>query len=179
MIADTVVTKVKPLVALDAPTRGHAAAVADILALGRAALDAVSRAMRTSPEMRLNRVVARAPVDLEDLLFELEPMQKETPIAQLAVRLGVSSPQLRSMALRLQRLALVKVTVDGVALTPAGRLKLARIEEARSVVLRRVGAELLPSLSASEAEHVISFLQYLATRAEVVAEEQLRGGRKM
>src|SRR5205085_5710238 len=49
-----------------------AAQAADILALGRAALDVIGRALRSSPEVRANRVMARWPLDLEDLLLELE-----------------------------------------------------------------------------------------------------------
>src|SRR5687768_2009393 len=117
---------------------GSAAQAADILALGRAALDVIGRALRSSPEVRSNRVMARWPLDLEDLLLELEPMQVETPITELAARLGVSTAQLRSTALRLQRLALVRVSSAGVSLTPTGRQKLARLEMARAAVLRRI-----------------------------------------
>jgi hypothetical protein len=149
-----------------------AAQAADILALGRAALDVIGRALRSSPEVRANRVMARWPLDLEDLLLELEPMQVETPITELAARLGVSTAQLRSTALRLQRLALVKVSSAGVALTATGRQKLARLEMARAAVLRRI-ARGLDSSDSDRSKLVIDALGVLIDQAERVVEEQL------
>jgi hypothetical protein len=149
-----------------------AAQAADILALGRAALDVIGRALRSSPEVRANRVMARWPLDLEDLLLELEPMQNETPITELAARLGVSTAQLRSTALRLQRLALVKVSSAGVALTATGRQKLARLEMARAAVLRRI-ARGLETIQNDRSRMVIEALGVLIEQAERVVEEQL------
>jgi hypothetical protein len=157
----------------DAPSGPRSEAqLADILALGRAALDAIGRALRSAPEVRANRVMARWPVDLEDLLLELEPMQAETPITELAARLGVSTAQLRSTALRLQRLSLVRVSSEGVSLTATGRQKLARLEMARAAVLRRisVGLETLP---ADNAKLLIDFLATVIDRADTVVEGQL------
>ncbi len=153
-------------------TSGSPAQVADILALGRAALDAIGRALRSAPEVRANRVMARWPVDLEDLLLELEPMQAETPITELAARLGVSTAQLRSTALRLQRLSLVRVSSEGVSLTASGRQKLARLEMARAAVLRRIATG-LETLDADDAKLVIGFLGTVIDRADVVVEGQL------
>lgn len=151
---------------------GSAAQIADILALGRAALDAIGRALRSSPEVRANRVMARWPLDLEDLLLELEPIQAETPITELAARLGVSTAQLRSTALRLQRLALVRVSSAGVALTAGGRQKLARLEMARAAVLRRI-ARGLDMLDTDRSKVVLGALGVLIDQAERVVEEQL------
>lgn len=151
---------------------GSAALAADILALGRAALEVIGRTLRSAPEVRANRVMARWPLDLEDLLLELEPMQAETPITELASRLGVSTAQLRSTALRLQRLGLVKVSTAGVALTPTGRQKLARLEMARASVLRRL-ARGLESLEPGKAKTVIEALQTLIDRGENLVDEQL------
>ena len=145
---------------------------ADILALSRAAYDAVSRALRSAPEVRANRVMARWPVDLEDLLLELEPMQAETPIHKLAARLGVSSAQLRSTALRLQRLSLVKVSSEGVALTALGRQKLARLEMARAAVLRRIATN-LEGVSAADAQLIQKVLAALVDHTEEVIDGQL------
>lgn len=150
--------------------------MADILALGRAALDSIHRALRSAPEVRANRVMSRWPVDLEDLLLELEPMQVETPIAKLAARMGVSTAQLRSTALRLQRLSLLKVSSEGVSLTASGRQKLARLEMARATVLRRVVTG-LDQLSADQAKLVLGFLDRLIDRAELVVDHQLGDGR--
>ncbi|MCK6547348.1 hypothetical protein L6R52_15980 [Myxococcota bacterium] len=122
--------------------------------------------------MRANRVMARWPLDLEDLLLELEPMQVETPITELAGRLGVSTAQLRSTALRLQRLSLVKVSSAGVALTPSGRQKLARLEMARAAVLRRI-ARGLESLDAERSKLVLESLEVLIEHAELVVDEQV------
>lgn len=151
---------------------GSAAQLADILALGRAVLDTIGRALRSAPEVRANRVMARWPVDLEDLLLELEPMQAETPITELAARLGVSTAQLRSTALRLQRLSLVKVSSEGVSLTATGRQKLARLEMARAAVLRRIATG-LQDLPAEHADLVIRFLSTVMDRADDVIEGQL------
>lgn len=151
---------------------GSAARAADILALGRAALDVIGRALRSSPEVRANRVMARWPLDLEDLLLELEPMQVETPITELAGRLGVSTAQLRSTALRLQRLSLVKVSSAGVALTPGGRQKLARLEMARAAVLRRI-AHGLEALDPERSKLVLESLEVLIDHAEQVVDEQV------
>src|SRR5262245_33690158 len=151
---------------------GSAAQAADILALGRAALDVIGRALRSSPEVRSNRVMARWPLDLEDLLLELEPMQQETPITELAARLGVSTAQLRSTALRLQRLALVRVSSAGVSLTGTGRQKLARLEMARAAVLRRI-ARGFEALENDRSKVVIEALGALLEQAERVVEEQL------
>lgn len=149
-----------------------AAQLADILALGRAALDAIGRAVRSAPEVRANRVMARWPVDLEDLLLELEPMQAETSITELAARLGVSTAQLRSTALRLQRLSLVRVSSEGVALTPIGRQKLARLEMARAAVLRRIAVG-LDDLSAENMKLLLTFLGSVIDRADTVVEGQV------
>jgi hypothetical protein len=116
--------------------------------------------------------MARWPLDLEDLLLELEPMQVETPITELAARLGVSTAQLRSTALRLQRLALVRVSSAGVALTPMGRQKLARLEMARAAVLRRI-ARGLENVDPDRSRQVIDALGVLIEQAERVVEEQL------
>jgi Mn-dependent DtxR family transcriptional regulator len=151
---------------------GTAAQAADILALGRAALDVIGRALRSSSEVRANRVMARWPLDLEDLLLELEPMQTETPITELAARLGVSTAQLRSTALRLQRLALVKVSSAGVSLTATGRQKLARLEMARAAVLRKI-ARGFEALDTERSRVVIEALGALLDQAERVVEEQL------
>lgn len=151
-----------------------AAHAADILALARATLDGVSRALRTAPEVRANRLMARAPVDIEDVLMELQPMQAETSITELAGRLGVSPAQLRSTALRLQRLGLVKVSPDGVALTGTGRQKLARLEMARAAVLRRLAVN-LDELPAEQARMVLSMLSGLLERTEDVVERHIGG----
>lgn len=143
-----------------------------MLALGRAALDAIGRALRSAPEVRANRVMARWPVDLEDLLLELEPMAAETPITELAARLGVSTAQLRSTALRLQRLSLVKVSSEGVSLTATGRQKLARLEMARAQVLQRVAGS-LDSLPRDHADLVIKFLTSVIDQADSVVDGQL------
>lgn len=156
---------------------GRAAYAADILALSRATIDAMHRALRSSPEVRENRVMSRWPLDLEDVLLELEPTAKETSISSLASRLGVSTAQLRSTALRLQRMSLVKVNSDGVSLTHQGRQKLAKLEMARAKVLRRIAEGLDAPLSESEAIQVISFLNVLLERAEAVVETQLSGSR--
>lgn len=149
-----------------------AAHAADILALARATLDSVTRAMRTAPEVRANRLMARVPVDMEDVLLELEPMQEQTSIVELAGRLGVSPAQLRSTALRLQRLALVKVSPEGVALTATGRSKLARLEMARAAVLRRLAGD-LDQLPPAEARLVLRFLSQLLDRTEEITEGHL------
>ena len=149
-----------------------AAHAGDILALVRAALDGVNRALRTAPEVRANRLMARVPVDMEDVLLELEPMQAETPISELASRLGVSPAQLRSTALRLQRLSLLKVSPEGVSLTGAGRQKLARLEMARAAVLRRVAGD-LESLPPADARLVLRFLARLLDRSEAVVDHHL------
>jgi hypothetical protein len=154
------------------PASGTPAQLADILALGRAALDAIGRALRSAPEVRANRVMARWPVDLEDLLLELEPMQAETPITELAARLGVSTAQLRSTALRLQRLSLVRVSSEGVSLTATGRQKLARLEMARAAVLRRIATG-VAGLDSDNAKLLIEFLGSVIDRADVVVEGQL------
>jgi hypothetical protein len=151
---------------------GSAAQAADILALGRAALDVIGRALRSSPEVRSNRVMARWPLDLEDLLLELEPMQQETPITELAARLGVSTAQLRSTALRLQRLALVKVSSAGVSLTATGRQKLARLEMARAAVLRKI-ARGFEAFDGEKSKMMIQALSALLEQAERVVEDQL------
>ena len=152
---------------------GSAAQAADILALGRAVMDAIERAIRIAPEVRSARVMARWPLEPEVLLLELEPMQAETSLAALATRLGVSSPQLRSTALRMQRLGLVRVSPEGVALTPAGRQRLARLERARAVVLRRIAPN-LDQLPAASARHFIELLGAVLEQAERVGEENLR-----
>lgn len=152
---------------------GRASYSADILALSRAAIEAMHRALRSAPEVRENRVMSRWPVDLEDLLFELEPTSAETSISDLAARLGVSTAQLRSTALRLQRMSLVRVNEDGVGLTVQGRQKLARLEQARATVLRRIADGIESPLSESEAQQVMRFLRLLADRAEAVLETQL------
>lgn len=161
-----------PAAARPATPRAGAAYAADILALGRAALDVVGRAFRTAPEIRDSRVMARGPVDLEDLLLELEPMSAETPITELAARLGVSTAQLRSTALRLQRLSLVKVSSEGVSLTGAGRQKLARLETARTTVIRRIAGD-LENMPPEHARLLIQALGTLIDRSEGVVEQHL------
>lgn len=151
---------------------GTPAQLADILALSRAALDAIGRALRSAPEVRANRVMARWPVDLEDMLLELEPMQAETPITELAARLGVSTAQLRSTALRLQRLSLVRVSSEGVSLTGTGRQKLARLEMARAAVLRRIATG-MDGLDIENAKLLIDFLGSVIDRADTVVDGQL------
>ncbi len=148
------------------------ARAADILALTRAAMDALARAVRSSPEVREHRVMARWPVDLEDLLLELDSLRTEVPIPVLAARLGVSAAQLRSTALRLQRLSLVKVAPGGVSLTATGRQKLARLEMARAEVFRRIASGYC-QLNENEASQVIWFLRALLDRSEAVADEQV------
>ncbi|MCA9552381.1 MAG: hypothetical protein KC933_20265 [Myxococcales bacterium] len=138
----------------------------------RAALDGVNRALRTAPEVRANRLMARVPVDMEDVLLELEPMQFETSISELASRLGVSPAQLRSTALRLQRLALVKVSPEGVSLTGTGRQKLARLEMARAAVVRRVAGD-IENLPVDDARLVLRFLTRLLERSEDVVDHHL------
>lgn len=149
-----------------------AAHAADILALARATLDSVTRALRTAPEVRANRVMSRVPVDVEDVLMELEPMAAETSITELASRLGVSAAQLRSTALRLQRLSLVKVSPGGVSLTASGRQKLARLEMARAAVLRRLAGN-LEDMPPEHAQLVIRFLSGLLDRTEDVVEHHV------
>jgi Mn-dependent DtxR family transcriptional regulator len=119
--------------------------------------------------------MSRWPLDLEDVLLELEPTSSETSIASLAARLGVSTAQLRSTALRLQRMSLVTVTSDGVSLTHQGRQKLARLEMARASVLRRIAEGLDAPLTEAEAKQVITFLHALLERTEAVVERQLGG----
>ncbi len=157
---------------------GRPAYSADILALGRAAIEAMQRALRSAPEVRENRLMSRWPLDLEDVLLELEPTESESSMADLAGRLGVSSAQLRSTALRLQRLALVRVTADGVSLTAQGRQKLARLEMARAAVLRRVADGIASPLSEAEARQVIRMLHVLLERAEEVVDRQRNGAGK-
>ena len=72
--------------------RTRAAYTGDILALSRATIDAVGRAMRTSPEVRDARVMARWPLDLEALMLELEPMAPETSLAAVAGRWAPRGP---------------------------------------------------------------------------------------
>lgn len=153
--------------------QGRAAYTADILALSRATIETMHRALRSAPEVRENRVMSRWPIDLEDVLFELEPTCAETSISELAARLGVSTAQLRSTALRLQRMSLVRVSTEGVGLTPQGRQKLARLEAARASVLRRIASGMEAPLSEDEAQQVIRFLHVLLARAEEVLETQL------
>jgi hypothetical protein len=149
-----------------------AAQAADILALGRAVLEVIARALRSSPEVRSNRLMARWPLDLEDLLLELRLLQTELPISELAIRLGVSAAQLRSTALRLQRLQLVKVTPSGLSLTAGGRQKLARLEAARGAVLQRI-ARGIESLDSEDLEMVTTALRELLDNAERVVDEHL------
>lgn len=155
-------------------TPSGAAHAADILAMARAALDSVTRAIRTAPEVRSNRLISRVPVDIEDVLMELEPMQAETPISELGGRLGVSAAQLRSTSLRLQRLGLVKVSPAGVSLTGSGRQRLARLEMARASVLRRLAGN-LHKLPSEHAELVLSILSDLLDRTDEVVDEHLGG----
>ena len=153
---------------------GKAAHAADILALGRAVLDVIGRALRSAPEIRENRLMSRWPLNLEDVLMELElePMSTEMSIADLSTRLGASTAQLRSTALRLQRMSLVKVSPEGVSLTPLGRQRLAYLEMARAAVLRRI-AEGLDTLSDDESKRVIELLRTLIDRVDAVVDEQL------
>ncbi len=99
-------------------------------------------------------------------------MQAETPITELAARLGVSTAQLRSTALRLQRLSLVKVSSEGVSLTATGRQKLARLEMARAAVLRRVSSR-LSRMPAEHAKVLLEFLAEVTDCADDVVEGQL------
>lgn len=151
--------------------QGRAAYAADILALSRATIEAMQRALRCAPEVRENRLLSRWPLDLEDVLFELETTATETSIVDLASRMGASPAQLRSTALRLQRMSLVRVNADSVALTGSGRQKLARLEMARSAVLRRIAEGIEVPMSENEALQVIRFLRILLDRTEAVAED--------
>jgi hypothetical protein len=99
-------------------------------------------------------------------------MQTETPITDLALRLGVSAAQLRSTALRLQRLALVKVTPAGVLLTGTGRQKLARLEAARSTVLRRITSA-FEGIDPAHLAIIKDCLDALLECSELVVEEHL------
>jgi hypothetical protein len=149
---------------------GSAAQAADLLALGRAALEAITRAVRTAPEVRSARVMTRWPLDLEELLLELEPMQAETPLGALALRLGVPSAQLRATALKLQRLGLVRVTEEGIAVTAQGRHRLARLEEAQATVLRRV-AQHLGGMSNDDGRRLLEQLRAVIEAAEAMVDE--------
>lgn len=149
-----------------------AAEAADLLALSRATLEVIERAIRSAPEVRESRVLSRWPLDLEDVLLELEPMMAQTPLLDLAARLGVSSAQIRSAVLRLQRMGLARVTGDGVSLTATGRQKLARLEVARAAVLRRIASRLEP-LAGSESRQLIAMLTDLIGRTEKLVEEHL------
>jgi hypothetical protein len=162
-----------PTLDLVEPGGRHAAQAADIMALGRAAIEAVGRALRSAPEVQAARVLARRAVDLGDLLLELETLADTTPIADLAARLGVSSAALRTAALELQRLGLARVQAEGVGLTATGRQRLARLDAARAAVLRRV-APRLDGLSETDGAQVIAFLHQLVARAEGAVEDNLR-----
>lgn len=149
-----------------------AALAGDILALCRAAYVGVNRALRTSPEIRKSRVVARGPLDLEDLLLELEPTQGPTRLAELAPRLGVSAAQLRSTANKLQRLGLVEHKTEGVSLTATGRQKLARLQEARTKVLQRVAGD-LSTMPKEDAEAFVRILSMVLDRTDDVVATHL------
>ncbi|MEQ9499811.1 MAG: hypothetical protein RIT81_23230 [Deltaproteobacteria bacterium] len=155
--------------------RRSAAQAADVLAMARAALDGVERALRSAPEVQASRVMSRWPLSLEDLLLELEPTADQTPLRELAPRLGVSVGQVRSTALRLQRMGMVKVTSDGVAMTSAGRSKMARLDAARSAVLRRL-AERLEPLSSGDSDQLLALLVDLVGGIDRFVNEQTRGG---
>jgi hypothetical protein len=151
-----------------------AAQAADILALGRAALDMISRALRSAPEIRASRLAVRWPLDLEELLGELEGEQAGIPITDLAANLGVAIPQLRSTVLRLQRIGLLTVTPNGVALTPAGRQRLIRFDAARANVLRRIAGR-LGSPDPERSAVIIDVLKGLLDNVEAVVDEQIAG----
>lgn len=149
-----------------------AAQAADLLAMAAAALEGIGRAMRSAPEVRESRVMSRWPLALEDVLFELEPMATETALATLSPRLGVSVAQVRSAALRLQRMGLVRVGEEGVSLTVSGRQKLARLQAARAAVLRRLAGR-LSTMSSDESNKVMGLLEELVGRADTLIEDQL------
>lgn len=149
-----------------------AAEAADLLALARAALEVIGRAIKSSPEVRESRVLSRWPVDLEDVLLELEPTLTETSMVELAGRLGVSAAQLRSTSGRLQRMGLVKVSDAGVALTASGRQKLAKLEMARAAVLRRIAAQLSP-LPSRQSRQLITLLEQVIGQTEQVVDKHL------
>lgn len=167
---------------LETQTRGgdpteaprSAAQAADLLAMARAALDGLERAIRSAPEVQASRVMSRWPLAVEDLLLELEPTSDETPLRELAPRLGVSVGQVRTTALRLQRMGMVKVTADSVVMTSSGRSKMARLDAARSAVLRRLAARLEP-LSSGESEHLLQLLGDLVGGIDQFVAEQTRG----
>lgn len=150
------------------------ARTADILALGRATLEALHRALRTAPEVRENRLMARWPVDLEDVLFELEPTNSETGYTELAARIGGTPAQIRSTAQRLQRMGLVQLSEHGVGLSPQGRQKVARLEAARAAVLRRIAGGMDVPLSEPEANSVLALLRQLLERTEFILEQESR-----
>ncbi len=151
------------------------AQAADLLAMARAALDGVERAIRSAPEVQANRVMSRWPLALEDLLLALDPTADETPLKELAPRLGVSAGQVRSTALRLQRMGMVKVSAETIAMTSAGRSKMARLDAARSAVLRRLAARLEP-LSSGESEQLLALLVDLVGGIDQFVAEQTRSG---
>lgn len=160
---------------------------ADLLALGRAAVEAVHRALRSSPEVRESRVHSRGPIDLEDLLLEIDVTAAETPWEDLIARLGVSLAPLRSTALRLQRMSLVRVSDVGVGLTAQGRQKVGRLEAARAAALRRLASGIARPLTEDEGRHLRICLGLLLEGAEAVLalspdetepSPLLRGGRR-
>lgn len=156
--------------------RCGAGQAADILALARAAYDSMSRVLRSAPEVRANRIMSRWPIDVESLLGELEFAGEPLPIAQLGTRLGVSSAQVRSTVLRLQRLGLLDVQGAGVALTGQGRQKLARLEMARTSVIQRLASG-LANLSSDEAERLLGSLKQVIEQADGMAELQFGDAR--
>ena len=116
--------------------------------------------------------MARWPLDLEALMLEFEPTATVTPIASIAARMGASVAQLRATTHRLQRMGLVTVAGDGLSLTPQGRQKLARLEAARSAVLRRLAGS-MDTLTPEHARLLLSLLGKLIDRSEAVVREQL------
>lgn len=155
------------------PRLSSTAYAADLLALCRAALEGVNRVLRCAPEVRESRLMARWPVDLEELLLEIEPTATETPFPQLVQRLGCGTSQVKSAVARLQRMNLVDITETGVSLTPHGRQKLARLETARASVLRRLADRLEVELDPAEAVRVLSLLSSLVERTDELSETGL------
>lgn len=148
------------------PVRTRPAHAADLLALGRATLDAVSRLLRNAPEVRAHRVFARWPLEPEDVLVELEPTTAQTSIAALAGRLEVGPGHVRTTSLRLQRMGMVRVAGDAVILTSQGRQKLAQLDQARAAALRRIADGVRLPLTEAEAQLLIRVLHAVLEQVE-------------
>lgn len=154
---------------------GRPADAADILALSRAAGEALHRALRMAPEARVTRVLSRWPADPEEILLELDPADVEMPVSALADRVGASAGQMRAAALALQRLSLVRVSGTGVRLTVEGRRKRAQLDAVRARVMRRIASGIEVRLSPGEARLIMSFLKQLLEGAEAVVDEDEPG----